>query len=83
MDKATKEDFKITKAKLEEEGEQIQGIEGVLRCLRATVRERRPLYRLRSDYLMEHLHIQKSPMFGAKGERINLFFKCLSAQFEA
>ena len=77
LDRITKEDYKTMKAKILLEGGRVEGIAGVLRCLRSTIRERRSLYRLRSDYLTEHLHTQKIALFGNKGERINLSMKNL------
>ena len=71
------------KAKVLQEGGQVEGIAGVIRCLRATIKERRSLYRLQSDYLTEHLHTQKVALFGTKGEKINLSMKNLYTQFQA
>ena len=61
----------------------MEGIQGVLRCLRNTIRKRRPLHRIRSDYLAKHLHVQKVAKFGKQGENLNLYYKDLAAQFEA
>ena len=46
LDRITKEDYKFFKAKITTEGEQVEGIAGVIRCLRGTIKERRSLYRL-------------------------------------
>ena len=71
------------KTKCETEGEIVEGIQGVLRCLRNTIRKRRPLHRIRSEYLAEHLHVQKISKFGKQGENLNLYYKELLDQFEA
>merc|ERR1712237_189866 len=66
-DKATKADYRSMKVKSEREGEIVEGVQGVLRCLRNTIRKRKPLHRIRSDYLAKHLHVQKASKFGKQG----------------
>ena len=83
LDSVTKEDYKTMKAKIIREGGHVEGIAGVMRCLRSTIRDRRSLYRLRSDYLTEHLHTQRIALFGSHGEKINLSMKNLYTQFQA
>ena len=63
MDSLSKEDYRVMRNKLIEEGEEVQGIQGVLHCLHRTISARRSLYRLRSDFVTEHLHSKKNPIF--------------------
>ena len=46
MDSPSKEDYRVMKNKLIEGGEEVQGIQGVLHCLRMTISARRSLYRM-------------------------------------
>ena len=56
MDKSTKEDYRVFKGKLEGEGGEVSSIIDILQCLRGTIKSRRSLFCLRSDYLTAHMH---------------------------
>ena len=75
MDSPSKEDYRVMKQKMSVEGQNVEGIDGVLECIRRTICARRSLYRLRSDFVCEHLHPQKFALFGVKGQRLNIAYK--------
>ena len=63
-DSSTMADYLCHIDKMHLEGREVQTVDDILEAFRSTIRERRSLMRIRSDYMTCHLHHTKEPIYG-------------------
>ena len=65
------------------EGREVETVDDIIEAFRSTIKERRSLMRIRSDYMTSHLHHTTQSVYGRRGENLNLAVKNITAKFEA
>ena len=63
-------------------GTDITSIDEVIDAFKETIRERRPMMKLRSDFMSQHLHQNKNAIFGHRGEKLNAAVKNLTMKYQ-
>ena len=82
-DGSTMEDYLCHRDKMILDGREIQTVDDILDAFKGTIRERRSMMRIRSDYMTQHLHHTKEPIYGNRGQNLNLAVKHLTAKYHS
>ena len=82
-DSSTMADYLCHIYKMHLEGREVETVDDILEAFRSTIRERRSLMRIRSDYMTSHLHHTKESVYGRQGESLNLAVKHITAKYES